>query len=103
MPLRPDPLAIRSAASRSFARAFVASAFAAIESRRPDDAIEIAPKIWPEDRYGRRPSMPSRITRARLMQHRQLGSVRFHRSDQLVLDFCLDHLQPLLGSRGAAL
>jgi hypothetical protein len=50
IPLRPDPLAIRSAASRSFARAFVACAFAAIEGRRPDDAIEIAPKIWPEDR-----------------------------------------------------
>ena len=50
IPLRPDPLAIRSAASRSFARAFVACAFAAIEGRRPDDAIEIAPKIWPADR-----------------------------------------------------
>jgi hypothetical protein len=37
------------------------------------------------------------------MQHRQLGSVSFHRSDQLVLDFFLDHFQPMLGSRGAAL
>jgi hypothetical protein len=42
-------------------------------------------------------------SRQNLVQHRQLGSVRFHASDQLVLDFFLDHLQPLLSSRGADL
>src|SRR5512132_2039786 len=33
----------------------------------------------------------------------QLRSIGFHWSDQLDLDFFLDHLQPLFSSRGAAL
>jgi hypothetical protein len=42
-------------------------------------------------------------TRAKLMQCWRFRSIGFHWSDQLDLDFILDHLQPLFGSRGAAL
>jgi hypothetical protein len=50
IPLRPDPSAIRYAANRSFARAVAAFGFVAIEGRRSSDAVEIAAKVWPDDR-----------------------------------------------------
>src|SRR5260370_544221 len=42
-------------------------------------------------------------TRSKLIQCWQFRSIGLHWSNQLDLDFILDHLQPLLGSRGAAL
>jgi hypothetical protein len=41
-------------------------------------------------------------TRAKLMQCWQPSSIGFHWSDQVDLDFILDHLQPSFGPRGAA-